>query len=122
MGASAFSIPLSRSAGEGGFGRSPKTGEGFSARTLTLPSLRDGPLPLPHCGRGGFAEMLRGALPDQLGEALLWGHTFGDRLLRVFVAQLLETEMAARGDFKAARQRVLAAAEQPRHLRRRLQV
>jgi len=33
--------------GEGAGGRSPKAGEGAAASTLTLPSLRDGPLPLP---------------------------------------------------------------------------
>src|SRR6266550_8613306 len=38
--------------------RRPRAGEGISAvQTLTLPSLRDGSLPLPHCGRG---VLLRG--------------------------------------------------------------
>jgi len=37
--------PLPR--GEDAGGRSPKAGEGAAASTLTLPSLRDGPLPLP---------------------------------------------------------------------------
>jgi hypothetical protein len=45
-------FPLSRIGGEGGEGRRPETGEGLRAPTLTLPSLRDGPLPLPQCGRG----------------------------------------------------------------------
>ncbi len=39
-------------AGEGGFGHSPETGEDGGGRTLTLPALRAGSLPLPHCGRG----------------------------------------------------------------------
>jgi hypothetical protein len=43
--------PLSRTAGEGGERSEP--GEGFSiGSALTLPSLCDGPLPLPRCGRG----------------------------------------------------------------------
>src|SRR5258708_7074140 len=40
--------PLSRIAGEGGEPRSGEPGEGeMVSTTLTLPSLRDGPLPLP---------------------------------------------------------------------------
>jgi hypothetical protein len=45
--------PLSRIVGEGGEGRRPETGEGFSTpATLThLPLTRQVP-PLPQCGRG----------------------------------------------------------------------
>jgi hypothetical protein len=47
----ALNSPLSPIGGEG-------WGEGDSAARntgpLTLPSLRDGPLPLPQCGRGAF--------------------------------------------------------------------
>src|SRR5258705_272425 len=44
-------LPLSRIAGEGGERSEP--GEGLSTgTTLTLPTLRVEPLPLPRCGRG----------------------------------------------------------------------
>jgi hypothetical protein len=44
-------MPLSRTAGEGGEQSEP--GEGLSPiKTLTLPRLRRGSLPLPQCGRG----------------------------------------------------------------------
>ena len=50
------------------------------------------------------------------------GHAVGDRLLGVFVAQFVEAETAAPGDLQAARQRVLVAAEEARHLGSRLQM
>ena len=61
-------------------------------------------------------------LPGQLGQALLRGLPFRDRLLGIFVTQLVEAEAAALDDFEAALDRVLMAAKQPRHLLRRLQM
>jgi 3-deoxy-D-manno-octulosonic-acid transferase len=61
VGHAPVGIPLSHTAGEGGERVSlqpagltrGEPGEGVAApQTLTLPSLCDGPLPLPHCGRG----------------------------------------------------------------------
>ena len=66
----------------------------------------------------------RSAAPSQVSSARRCCGVMpvGDRLLGVFVAQLVEAEAAALDDFEAARDRVLVAAEQPRHLLRRLQM
>ncbi len=65
------------------------------------------------CGRAG---------PGKLGQALLRGAAVRGGFVRVFVAQFVEAEPAAPGDFQAAGDRVFMAAEQPRHLRRRFQM
>src|SRR5690349_5957816 len=65
---------------------------------------------------------LRGTLPGKLGETLLRRHPLRNRLLGIFVAQFLEIKPAALGDFEAAVDRILMAAEQPRHLLRRFQM
>src|SRR5205085_11798383 len=67
-------------------------------------------------------EFLGGALPSQFGQPLLGGEAGRHRLLGIFVAQFVEAEPAARDDFERAGQRVLIAAEQSRHFRRRLQM
>src|SRR5947207_2197264 len=88
---------------------------------LTLPRLGRGPLPLPPEGRRGFADKpLAGAGPGQLGKVLLRRETRGNRFLGVFVAQFVEAEAAAPGNLQRALECIPVAAEQPRHLRRRL--
>src|SRR5205085_1104523 len=78
------------------------------------------------CGRDArgpiSGEFLGSALPSQLGQPLLGCEAGRYRLLGIFVAQFVEAEPAARDDFERAGQRVLIAAEQPRHFRRRLQM
>ena len=93
------------------------------AAHLTLPSLRDGPLPLPPKGRrGAFCKTFGSPLPREFHQALLRRLPLRNWLLGVFVTQLIEVEAAAIDDFAAAFDRVFPAAEQPRHLLRRFQM
>ena len=69
-----------------------------------------------------FRKPLCSPFPGQLDEVLLRAPPVRDHLLRIFVAQLVETEPAALGDFKAALDGVLMPAKKPRHLLRRLQM
>src|SRR5215469_6482604 len=73
-----------------------------------------------------FARLLRKALrrtsPGELGEALLRCLSRGNRLLGIFVAQLVEAEPAALDDFEAAFDRILVPTKQPRHLLRQFQM
>ncbi len=61
-------VTLSCTAGEGGERSEPGEGE-MAAQTLTLPSLCDGPLPLPQCGRGASATSVLPALYRSLTAA-----------------------------------------------------
>src|ERR1044071_2184860 len=68
------------------------------------------------------SEFLAGAAPGQLGQPLLGREAGRHWLLGIFVAQLVEAEMAACDDFERAGEGVLIAAEQSRHLGSRLQM
>ena len=61
-------------------------------------------------------------MPGELDEALLRRLPFRNRLLGIFVAQLVEAEAAALDDFEAALDGVHPAAKEPRHLLRRFQM
>src|SRR5438128_4192829 len=115
---------LSLAAPGGGEGRGEVGDSGALADAhLTLPALRAGPLPLRPEGRRGInGEALGGTLPSELRQALLRRHAIGDRLLGIFVAQFVEAETAALDDVRAAGERRFVAAEQPHHLRGRLQM
>ena len=71
-------------------------------KTLTLPRLRRGSLPLPQCGRGALRKPLSGALPGQLDETLLCRQPFRNWLRGIFIAQFIEAEPATLDDFEAA--------------------
>src|SRR6201998_4422823 len=74
--------------------------------------------------RGGDERLkpLRGTLPGKIDQALLRRLPFRNRLLGVFVTQLIETEPAALDDFEGALDGVQAVAKEPRHLLRRFQM
>ena len=60
--------------------------------------------------------------PGEPFELLLRAAAAGHRVDRIFVAQLVEAEVAALGDLDRARERFGVTPKEPRHLRRRLQV
>jgi hypothetical protein len=65
---------------------------------------------------------LGGALPSELCQTLLRRHPLRNRLLGIFVAQLVEAEAAAFDDFEGALDRILAAAKEARHFLGKFQV
>ena len=91
---------------------------------LTLPAANaTGRFPLPPVGwRGVNRKAFSRTLPSELCQTVLRRHPLRDRLLGIFVAQFVEAEAAAFGDFEAALDRVLMAAKPPRHLLRRFQI
>jgi hypothetical protein len=76
----------------------------------------------PDPGRHAARITLARPQPGQVGQLLLWVAALAGRLVRIFVAQLVEAEGAAAGDLQAARQGLGMVAEEVRHLGGRLQM
>ena len=69
-----------------------------------------------------FRVALLRSRPGEIRKMLLGGFSFRHRLVGIFVCELAEREAAGFGDFDGAGDGVGKAGEQPRHLRRRLQM